>query len=85
MADRPLGFLPLVRYRSQTDEEDTPMGSGTSTYDIASGLRDRLSDSEPLHPFELESQLRALVLERLEGEAEPTSIPARRGLFRRAR
>lgn len=56
------------------------MGSGS--YDIAIGLRDRLSDAEPRRPFELESQLRALVWERLEGEAE-TPIPARRGLFRR--
>ena len=57
------------------------MGSGS--YDIASGLRDRISDAEPREPFELESQLRVLVWERLDGEAEPTSIPARRGLFRR--
>ena len=59
------------------------MGSVTNTYDTASGLRDRLSESEPLRLFELESQLRALVWERLDGETQPKSIPSRRGLFRR--
>jgi hypothetical protein len=82
MADKPLGFVAMVRYGSRTDEGgQRPVGSGS--YDIASGLRDRISDAEPRLPFELESQLRALVWERLEGEAQ-TPTPARRRLFRRS-
>ena len=54
------------------------------SYDLATGLRHRLSDAEPSTYVSMESQLRRAVYERLEESGRDRRSPRRRRPFRRA-